>query len=446
MRKIVFFGIILTILFISYTGNAQPPVKDELFHYTEAENLRKRKQYANAIEQFEVAVEKSKGNTGNHYKYYYGIAQCSFRMKNEDVTLEALNNSIKSKQDFVPAYLMLARLYRVKKDWAKVNENLDEAFKHETDPEKKVGYKISVMQHLARSQNFEGAFAKVQEAKTVAADNLDVNYFYAKIGNQLNKFEESKKALKAVESKIASLDESAAAKYYYELGYSCFSLNDFVEANKYFEKAKLNKAFLKRVRKFQPQYFCGISQSYLKIYENETSQIYVQKAMQVQQSFPLAHILMSQLAKRGQDHNSEIQHLQNAVNNQPDFPRRVAIYDKISDLQLQMGDYDNCIKTINESLKIKKDDPEAWFQRCVALFKMSRYDECVVAVDDAIKNSSRKNDIADLQFLSGIALKKQQKYLQAKTAFYKALQSSHRDAAEIELVEVEANLKEKDKK
>ena len=445
MKRIILFFIFLGSIYLSNGAFAQPQGQgDALQNYVEAENLRKKRQWGPAIEAYNNALKKVDNNNNLQYQYYFGLANCYYGLKKVDECLAALDNVIKNNEKFVPAYLLKARVHKIQKLTDKVDEDYDLAFKYETDPSKKIDYKIRVMQHQAKAGRYDVAFQKIQEAKAVEPQNPHVNYFFSKLANQLGKYQEAKQALMSIEGEIGKLEPKDAAKYYFELGVAQFEMKEYKEANKSFEKANV-PPFINKIKKYRPDYFCSIAMSYMKIHENETAMEYVNRALQIQESFAQAHVMAGQLAKRGKP-SDEIQHLQNAVSHEADFPKKVVLFDKISALQLQSGDYQACLNTVNESLKIKNDDPDAWWIKTLALYKQGNNEECVKIIEDLLKRTAKKETQADLQFLAGMASKKISKWDRAKAGFYRALQSSHRNASEIEMTEVERTVGQEKKK
>lgn len=435
MKKLLALFIFF-ICVVSQPVLAQGPGLDD---YVEGENLRKARRYKDAIDKFTAALDKEPTN----YMYLYSQAQCFYNTREIDATIAALDKAISAKNDFVPVYLLKAKAHKIKKEWEKVDENLDMAFKYETDPDKKVDYKISVMNRLVKMGQFEKAYEKIKEARDITPTNESVVYFFAKISNKLGKYEEAKKAIKAIEPKISGQEPKESAKYYYELGSACYYLGQYKEANIALEKANFGP-FVRKIRKFSAKYFCSIAGSYMKVYENELAKEYVDRALQVQESYPSAHVYSAVLSKRGKEQTETLNSLKLAVGHETDFIKKVNIYNQMAELQLQSGDYKGCLATTDESLKIK-DDPDAAFEKCVALYKMQNYKQTIATAEEMIKRISDKKYVPDFQFLLGLAYKKDSQLEKAKMSFYKTMQSSLSDAAEIESALVSKELSKQKK-
>jgi tetratricopeptide (TPR) repeat protein len=173
--------------------------------------------------------------------------------------------------------------------------------------------------------------------------------------------------------------------------------------------------------------------AYFKFHENLLSKQYVDKAVKIQHGYPLAHVLLAQLSKRNNDHKSTIEHLEAAVTHEKNVLKKVDLYDKISDMQLELGQYDACVATIHKSLELKADDNEAIFTKHLVFYKKNEYQACINGVLLALKNPMDEGKKAEFNFLMALSYKKLNDKAKAKAAFISASASSLKDAAELEI-------------
>jgi tetratricopeptide (TPR) repeat protein len=413
---------------ISFQVDAQ---HEGLSYYVDGENLRRAGQHDKAIAEFNKAIQREPAN----YKYIYSKAVSEFQTRKIDAALNSVNNVIKLKDDFVSAYLLAAKIYQTKNEIDRALFFYDQAFKYEEDIDKKVGYKLLVMRKLTEKNDFKGAYERVKEAKTVAPQNKDVLFYFAKLSNILGNYEDAKNAIIELETQIKSLKPEDNAKYYYELGLAYYKLDDFEKSKEAWSKANI-PPYNSKIAKFSPKYFCSVALAYYKFYENELSKQYVSQAVKIQKDFPMAHVLLAQLSKRNSDHSKTIAHYEAALKNEKDVNKKLGFYDKIADLHLESNDFQGCLKSISEALQIRADDTQALLTKANALYKMGSYKESVDLIQSVLKQRIDEGAKNDFNFLIGLCGKKMGDKRLAKEGFVACLRSTLKDAAELELREM----------
>ncbi len=440
MKRII---LLVMILSLGLCRNDLYAQGGELKHYVDAENYFKAGNWVKAMSEYQKALKTADASSSNIFKYHFQIAVCHYRTKNADEAIQAARKSLQAKEDFVPTYTLLAELYGRTKKFDEANSALESAFKYENEPAKQVSYMVRVMKFYAKRGNFDVALEKIKKAREVAPKDPIVNYYYAKISNQNGNYQDAKTAINGIEESLKTMQQKEYARYYFELGVAAYNLKEFQEANKAFQKAEWGP-FIAQIRKYKPEYFLSIANAYFKVHENEISREYVDKALEVQESYPFAHVMMAQLAKReNEDPAAMIESLKTAASHETNFVKKVQLYDKIAELQIDSKQYEACLKTLEESLKIKSDDPTAWFEKAIALYKMGRYKDAADTLNTILKKITDKRVRANMHFLLGLCNKKDNNLEPAKRAFYVALQSSLRNAASLEIREVEKALNQK---
>jgi tetratricopeptide (TPR) repeat protein len=399
-----------------------------LTFYVNGENLRQAGKHDAAIKEFNKALQKEPSN----YKYLYSKGYSEFKLRQDETAMQTLSSAIKAKEDFVEAYILLA-------DIAKTNNKLDDAcrhydmaFKYEKVLDKRVEYKMFIINKHIKTKNISLAFENAKETLQAAPQNDNVVYYYAKLGNILGKYTEVKEVLLPLESKIVAMKSEDAAKFLYELGYAQFHLDEYKPAEITFKKITA-PSYQAKVDKFSPKYYCSVALAYFKFHENVLSKQNVDKAVKIQHGYPLAHVLLAQLSKRNNDHKSTIAHLESAVVHEKNVMKQVDLYDKIADMQLELGQYDLCIATIHKSLEIKADDNDAIFTKNLVFYKKNEYQACINGINVALKNQMDEGKKAEFNFLMGLCYKKLNDKAKAKAAFISASASSLKDAAELEI-------------
>lgn len=399
-----------------------------LTFYVNGENLRQVGKHDAAIKEFNKALQKEPSN----YKYLYSKGYSEFKLRQDAAATQTLASAIKAKEDFVEAYVLMA-------DIAKSGNKLDEAcryydmaFKYEKVTDKRVEYKLFIINKHIKAKNIAKAFENAKETVEVAPQNDNILYLYSKLGNILGKYAEVTAILLPIEPKIATMKVEDASKFFYELGYAQFHLDEYKIAEATFKKIA-SPSYTSKVEKFTPKYFCSVALAYFKFHENVLSKQYVDKAVKIQHGYPLAHVLLAQLSKRNNDHKSTISHLESAVVHEKNVMKQVDLYDKIADMQLELGQYDQCVATIHKSLELKADDNEAIFTKNLVFYKKNEFQACINAINLALKNQMDDGKKAEFNFLMGLCYKKLNDKGKAKSSFISAAASSLKDAAELEI-------------
>jgi tetratricopeptide (TPR) repeat protein len=422
MKKILFTTLI--VLGAWHKGFAQ----DGLSYYVDGENLRRSGQHEKAVQEFTRALQKEP----NNYKYLYAKAQSEYQLKKTDAALTSLNSAIKLKDDFAPAYTMLAQIYRSKGDLERASSYYDQAFKYEEDASRKVQYKMLVMNKYLRDGNYEEALVKVKEAKAVAPNNEAVMLYYARICNRLGRYDEAASAVLSIEEKIKAAKPEVSAGYYFELGYAYYHQNQFDKAKTVWEKANFGD-FKAKLERFGAKYSANVGLAYFKFYQNDLARSYAEKALMIEKDFPAAHVILTQLSKRTTDQAGVISSIQNAVNATSDPQKKLPLYIQECELELAAGRFDDAIATADKALAIKADDPKSNLNKAIAMYHKGMYKETTELVKKALLTRYDGATTAELNFLLGMSAKKMANTELAKQAFMVSLRSTLKDATEVEL-------------
>lgn len=424
----VFLSIVYAVALwlICANGYAQ---QEGLVHYVDGENLRRAGQHEKAINEFNKALQREP----NNYNYLFARAQSEFQLKRADAALSSLQSTLKLKNDFVPAYVLMAAIYRSKNDMDKAAFYYEQAFNYETDPNKKVQYKMFSVQKAIKEGKWAEAYQKATEAHQVADDNEMVAYYVARLANKVGKYQEAADAVLKIESKIQGLKPEQNAKYYYELGYAYYHMDEFEKANQVWKKADFGP-YKSRLEKFSAKYFCSVSLSYFKVYENELARQYAEKAGKVEKGNSTAYVLLAQIAKRNTDHSNTIANLQTAVKATTERAKQLPLYVQLAELELSGQNYDNALAAVEEALKINPAEPKSVMFKAIALYKKGEYKAAADFLRSML-NGQRFDaaTVAEMNFLLGLVGKSMGDTALAKQGFSVALRSALKDAAEIEL-------------
>lgn len=390
-----------------------------------------------------LEYEKLVKENPRDFEAMYGKASCEFMLKRPKSALFSLQQTVKVQPDYAPAYALMGRILKMtnKIDSAAICYEL--AAQYEQDNNKKVEYKGFIILKLIKEKKMEEAYKKVKEIYPIAPTNKQVAYFYARMSNQYSQYEEAKNSVKKIEADLAGMDIRESGKYYYELGYALYQLQQYEAAKPVLQKIHFGP-FKHKVDKLTAPYFYHLGSLYSKFHEDGVAATHLDQALLIDKDFTKAHLLKAQLSKRGQDINATAGHMQDAIKNQPDPLKKLLLYDKLAEVQLDAGDYEGSLNTLNQALKLKlgktassKDriDPDTWFLMCLAQYKIGNHKEAIVDIDEFLNKKvlAPASVMGSFYILKGLAAKNVNDYRVSAEAFKLAMKTPMRDIAEVEI-------------
>ena len=428
MKKLIFISLFIISVFSKIF--AQDTHKG-LAHYVDGMNYQKVGQHQKAIDEFNKALRSEPSN----FKYLHAKAQSEFQTRNNDDAINSLMSLLKLKDDFAPAYVLLAKIYYQQGDYGKAADYYDLASKYETNPSQKYQYKTSVMNKYIKDGNMKVAYEKAKELKAIDPKDVKAAYSLARISNKIKKYDEARNAILEIEPQIRTQQPKDNAKYYYELGYAYYFLDDFEKSRLAFEKTQTTR-YWQMTEKFSAKYFCRLALVYQKFHENEICKKYIDQAEKIQKELPEVHVLRANLSRRltgKETSKSTIAHYENAVKTETNAAKKEGIYEKISELYLEAENFEGALRTSEEALKLNANDAKAIENKINALYKLGKNKEAIEAGQAALKQKMEAPAAADITFLVGLAAKKMGDKNLAKQFFFQLGRTSLRDAAEVEL-------------
>lgn len=399
--------------------------------YMKAENLRKSKRYEEAIASYQEAIKLEPGN----YRYYFSQGKCYYAMKNYDLALSSFEETVEYKKDFVFAYTLIAKIYTKKGEDANAIYYYDLAFQNEGDPKRKVGYKMEAIKLLLQDGKTEEAQQHLAEVKQVAPDDLNILYFDAKISNQNGDHQRALNSMEAATAQLENVPPAKSAKYWYELGYSYNQLGDYKSATSAWEKAYFGryKTLIDRERsKNSPSYFYRMAVSYYSTGNYDQSREQIDKALELQNNFSAAYMLMGRMAKKQGNYNSAVENYRSAANFEEDPNRKIKLQMMLTSLQLDAGDYGGALSSANEILSSQPTNYTVLFLKAQAQYQMGQYSNSINTLESLLNNSSDAKSKAKYNFVLGMAAKNTD-VERAKNAFKAAMVGPYKPAAKNEL-------------
>ncbi len=429
MRAHKIYSLLILVLLTSLCvgAMAQSPGRQA---FMKAENLRKGKRYQEAIESYDEAIRLEPGN----YRYYFSKGKAYYAMKDYDQALFAFEETVQYKKDFVFAYTLMARIYRKKNEIDNAIYYYDLAFKAEGDPERKVGYKMEAVKLLLKDGKTDEAQRHLTEVKQVAPDDLNILYFDAKISNQNGDHQNALNNMLTATAKLDNAPPAKAAKYFYELGYAYNQLDDYQNAQKAWEKAYFGryKTLIDRERsKNSPTYFYRLAVSYYMTGNYTDSKEQIDKALELQNNFSAAYMLMGKIAKKQGNMSSAIENYRSAANFEQDPNKKVKLQMMLASMQLDAGDYSGAIGSADEVLGKQPNNSRVMFTKAQAQYSSGQYRNSISTLESLLSGTSDAKAKARYNFVLGMAAKNTD-VERAKEAFKSAMVGPYKPAAENE--------------
>ncbi len=408
--------------------------------FARAEHLRKSNNFIAAIDEYDRAIALEPENP----RFSFSKGMCYLTLKEYDNAILAYEETARLKQDFVPAYTMMARCYKNLDRHLKVEESLDKAFQYETDLKKRIAYKENIIGMLLERENFDRALRHINDVKVLDAQNTSILYYEAVIQNHKGNYEQAKQAMLSATSKIGSKEPKVVARFYYELGYAYNKLGEYENSRKAFKYANFGP-YRAKIAKLSPSYYMSAAVAYLQIKDYEHAKDFLKTALEMQSDFSDAYVMLGNIAKLESDQNNAVEKFKKAIAVEKDEKKLLKVKFSLAELYLDNGHYQKAIEISNEYLAVDSKNYNVLFIKAVAHMKLKEYNEAIDAFQGLIDYQGL--DIAQktkFEFALGVLYKEIKNYELAKKAFKKASYGGFKSVSMMAMEEIAEA--EKDKK
>lgn len=400
--------------------------------------MRKSKRYAEAIEKYNEAIRLEKEN----YRYLFARGKCYYEMKDFPLAISSLEEAVSVNREFTPAYSLLALSFMKNGDEANAMFNYDQAFKYESNPERKVQYKMQVVKYHIKSGDTQQALTHISEAKAVAPDNLDILYYEAKLANQNGDHEKAKNSMISAVSKLGDAQPAQSAKFFYELGLAYNNLGDYENARKAWEKANFGnyrKLIAAELSKNSPAFYYKKAISYYTAGNYDESRSEIQKALELQSNFGAGYLLMGKIDKKQGNYAQAITNYSTALGMEADPKKKMSLLQMLANLQMESGDYAGAVSSSNQILQEQSNDIRILYVKALSQYHLSQYNPAISTAETALVTTGiDAANKAKFNFLIGMAAKNTD-VEKAKAAFRSAMFGPFKPAAKSELDKLMGN-------
>ncbi|MEO0469190.1 MAG: tetratricopeptide repeat protein [Bacteroidota bacterium] len=427
LRSVLLLGMLLPALLL-----AQGPGKRS---YLAAESLRKQNNCRDAIRQYDEAIKLEPSN----YKYYFQRGKCEYKMKNFDGAKESFKYTVEFKRNFTPAYSLLAKIYKNEKDYANAIYYYEEAARYESNTNRKVQYKLLLVNLLMKEDRVRDARRHISEAKSLDPSHPNILYYNAEISASDKNWDAARKDYETAlnSERLASASPAEKAKYYYGLGLALSNLGDAAGAKKAWSKANFGRykqLIAQQMRENNHVFYYKIAVSYYLNGEYDEAERFIQKALELQSNFSSAFILKGKISYKKGNTLQAINHYQRAISMERSPEKKAKMYRLIASLQLKNNDSSSALNSITKAMEASNGKSASLlYMKAKAEYSVGRYNDAVSTLENLLQAGVDTKSKAKYSFMLGMAAKKSRDTEKARTAFKNALYGPYKPAAKVEL-------------
>ena len=349
------------------------------------------------------------------------------------------------KQNFTPAYSLLAKLYKNEKDYTNAIYYYEEAARYENNSGRKVQYKLLLVNLLLKENRISDAKRHVEDAKSIDPNNPNILFYNGEIASMEEDWESARRAYERAlaSERLKSAPPSDKAKYYYGLGLALSKLGDASGAKKAWSRANFGpykKLISQQMMKTNHVYFYQVAVSYYLNGEYAESEDYIAQALEIQRDFSSAFVLRGKIEYKRGNTGRAIEYYRQAIDNEKNPTNRAKIYQMMASIQLNNRDNSGALRSLSQAMK---SDPQSakrlsmLYLKAKAEYGLGQYQDAQQTLETLLKAGVDTKSKAKYSFLLGMAAKRNGNDEKAREAFKSAMYGPFKPAAKVELDKLE---------
>ncbi len=466
MKTLTIFSI--AVLFGTQLMAQTPQVAPKSMHdesidaFIMASRYLKSQQYAEASMFLDKAITKDPTN----YVFYYERGRCYLNLKNYDKAMYCFKKVTELKNDNSDAHLMMGYIYANTGREKQAIHEYDLAFTYEESPATRLAQKLSILNIMDKHGLLKDANKHIADASDLGIDNCLLNYYNGKYKNLHHQYKEARESLlsavayfdtkpqakNSVAMPVAGINETdknidtkdfeiiepiEQAKYYYELYYAYYHLNQYSEAQKLANNLDF-EPYKTKIKSMNTNYLYAIAYAHFMVYDLEKCKHVLDDILQKDKHNHSAHKLMVKLSELQTDKTLLIKQLENAVAHIKDPVQKDKMQHELLVLEVEKGEYDKAILIAEEIIIYNPEDHNALFLKAISLDKLGKNQEAIKILQSiiAFKDLDQKT-ISEYEFELGLIAEKMNNVSLATEAFKHTTYLYFRAAALEELKKVE---------
>ena len=409
--------------------------------YNDAEKLRQAGNCKEALTEYEAAIAKE----GDNYRYFFGKARCEYDLDDFRSAKRSLERVLEFNKNFTSAYSMLARIYRMEKDYDNAIFYYKEASVVETDSVRKLQYHLLVISLLMNEKRIREAREMLISAKKLDTEHPGVMYYQAELFLQENNWEQAKEIYLAAlsSSRMQTTPPKEKAKYYFSLGLAYNRMGEREKAEEAWEKAKFGpyQDLIEKEKQIKnDEEYYKIAVSYYLQGEYKESEGYLQKALELNEEFVNAYVLKGRIAEKQGRMDDAVIAYQQAISSESDDNKAAKIRVMEAAIHLNNEHGERALSALDPAVARFPSNTEWQYMRARATYLANQFPQAIQTLEALLSDKNLEEQTkAQYNFLLGMSAKKMGAVEKAKAAFQNAFYGPYRDAARVELEGLERN-------
>ncbi|NME72598.1 tetratricopeptide repeat protein [Flammeovirga aprica] len=426
MARTLFKIFILFVCFVTSTTLFAQTDK-ALDHFVKAENLFNSKQFTKAIDEYTLAIKYD----STQEKYFLRKAKCQVALKQFNNAIDTFLEGLSVFPDNGVMNFQIANLYLRKDYLDDAIYYFDKSFQLNDTEKIKVVSKNQIIMILFKQEKYDKVRPHINDVLAVAPNNYLALYYSAKLYNMNKEYPKAVDDIHKALEYVKSSNKSHLARFYYELGYAYYNLEEYDKLEGIIDKANYG-SYRKLVLKFTPEYKYWVALCYYEIYDFEKSTDLLYTALKQDQSNLKVHELQIKIAEVTSDKTEQIQKAYHMIDNLDDEQMKVKTYQDVATWQLGSEHYLDAIKSCDETLALDEYNYIVKYTKAVALFKLNRTKESMDVLNELVKyNGLDVKTKSKYYFTLGIVAMKEKEYDLALHSFKSAkLDKTYKVAAD----------------
>lgn len=402
-----------------------------------AENMVKQNRLDDAIRQYDEAIKLEPSN----FKYWFQKGKCEYKMGKVGDSKESFKRTVEYRPNFTPAYALLAKIAKTEKDYPNAIYYYEEAARYESDPGRRVQYKLLLVNLLLLDNQVAPAKKHIEEAIAIEPANPNVLFYVGEIAAAEEQWDQARqsyeKALLAESLKDAPPADKA--KYYYGLGLALSKLGDNLGARKAWSKANFGpyqQLISQQMLETNHVYYYKLAVSYYLNSDYAEADRYLNQALGIQKDFSSAYVLKAKIENKRGNADMALSNYQKAISIEKISSKRGQLYIQLAGLQAARNDHHNVLTSLDQAVKEDvalgaREDLQ--YMRARSEYSLGRYNDAVTTLEKLLAANVDTKSRAKYYFLMGMAAKNMSATEKAQEAFKNALYGPYKPAAQLEL-------------
>ena len=403
-------------LLLSMTTLAQEKVAPDTLFFQKAEAYRERKDYKNAIEQYDNCLTINKKNP----KVLYWKGVCHLAIKEDEKGVALLKKCLTVDSTYLAAYYRLLEKYNSTENNNEAILMLDHIIKLEKDKNKKISACRKIVKKLLNEELYSNVLPYIETTLVIAPNQLDMLYIKAKINNSIGRYQIAISTAFPVLSNLNTKDIKNISRFNYEIGHAYHYLEQYDTAKSYLKNVKY-KSYRQLVNKLKPEYFYKVALSFLAIYEYEIAESMLLNVLKIEPSFYNAYNLLADIEVKKMYPQQAVTYYKEAMeklsHEQEEWINKI-YNDKLIPILINAEKYDEAVDFCDKASEKFPNAINFTYLKAITLYHQGKGEEAIPIMEKLI---AELTDISPEKYLYnftiGIMYDKQNNTKKAKEVF-----------------------------